>query len=61
MDPQKRIDYVRRIGRILYEEQPYTFFAWRKDFRSYWTYVKNFEDRYFRRPFIRTFPMWIER
>lgn len=61
MDKDKRIEYVRRIGRILYEEQPYTFFAWRKDFRSYWTYVKNFKDRYYRRPFIRTFPMWVER
>jgi peptide/nickel transport system substrate-binding protein len=61
MDPQKRIEYVQRIGRILYEEQPYTFFGWRNDFRSYWTYVKDFEKRYFRRPFIRTYPMWIER
>jgi len=62
MDPEKRIAAVRRIGRILYEEQPYTFFAWRTDFRGYWKWVHNVEEKpYFIRPFLRTFPFWIER
>ena len=62
MDLGKRIEMVRRIGRILYEEQPYCFFGWRNEFGVNRTYVKNVQEAEFRpRPFLRTFPMWIAR
>ena len=41
MDDAKRIEMVRRIGRILYEEQPYCFFGWRNVFGVNRSYVKN--------------------
>lgn len=62
MDPQERIQKVRRIGRILYEEQPYCFFAWQNSFTVHRSYVKNVEGHLYKmRPVLRTFPMWIER
>jgi ABC-type transport system substrate-binding protein len=62
MDPKKRIEYVRRIGRILYDEMPYTFFAWRKIFRSYHSYVKGVQEYpFYSRPLMRVFPFWVDR
>ena len=61
IDPQKRIELVREIGRTLYEEQPYCFFGWRGVFRVARSFVKNAKFEYRIRPFQRTYPMWIER
>ena len=61
MDPEKRIELVREIGRTLYEEQPYTFFGWRTNFNVARSYVKNAQYLYRITPFDRTFPMWIEK
>ena len=71
MDVPKRIQMVRRIGRILYEEQPYCFFGWRNAFGAHWSDLKNVGpidpkaaphgSWYFLRPFIRAFPMYVAR
>ncbi|MHC4941025.1 MAG: ABC transporter substrate-binding protein [Planctomycetota bacterium] len=61
MDPKERIKVIHRIGEILYEEQPYTFFAWQKTFQASWTYVKGVDRRYYIRPFFRAFPLGIDR
>jgi peptide/nickel transport system substrate-binding protein len=60
MDPAKRVAMVRRIGRLLYEEQPYCFFGWRNAFTVWWSDVKNVtEHEYKMRPFRRFFPMYV--
>ncbi len=62
MDPGKRVKAIQRIGRILYDEQPYTFFGWRQIFRGYWKHVKGVEEnRYYFRPLMRTLPFTIDR
>jgi len=62
MDEKKRAEMVRRIGRILYDEQPYCFFGWRNEFGVNRSYVKNVTEHESRtRPFQRVFPMWVER
>ena len=61
MDPKERVEAIHRIGRILYEEQPYTFFGWSNSFRAYWTRVHGLEENpYFIRPLWRTFPLWMD-
>jgi peptide/nickel transport system substrate-binding protein len=62
MDLGKRIEMVRRIGRVLYEEQPYCFFGWRSRLGANWSYLKNVLGHpYKMRPFMRLFPMWDSR
>ena len=61
MDPEERIKVIHRIGKILYEEQPYTFFAWSKSYFCNWKHVKNTEKGYFFRPFFRVYPLAIDR
>jgi peptide/nickel transport system substrate-binding protein len=62
MDPQKRVEHVHRIGRILYEEAPYTFFGWRRIFRAYHAHVKGVEENpFYTRPLMRIFPFWVVR
>ena len=61
MDLQERIKVIRRIGNILYEEQPYTFFAWQRSYFARWKHVKGTERNYFISPFFRMFPVAIER
>ncbi|MHC4956772.1 MAG: ABC transporter substrate-binding protein [Planctomycetota bacterium] len=62
MDAKRRVEIIHRIGRILYEEQPYTFFGWAKVFRCHWKHVKGWEDyRYYARPLLRFFPLWIDK
>ena len=60
-DPEERIKVIHRIGNILYEEQPYTFFGWSKSYFARWKHVKGTDKQYFIRPFFRTFPLAIER
>jgi len=62
MDPKKRVEIVRRIGAILHEDQPYTFFGWSKTFRAYWNHIHGVQENpYFIRPLIRFFPMWSDK
>src|SRR5204862_2349554 len=62
MDPEKRIEKVRAIGRILHEEQPCTFFGWAVAFGAHWSWLKNsVEHTYHQRPFIRPLPMWVDK
>lgn len=62
MDPAKRIEMVRKIGRILHEEQPYCFFGWRNAFSVWRSYVKNVTEHEYRiRPIRRFFPMYSTR
>jgi len=61
MDPKERIKVIHRIGNILYEEQPYTFFGWQRSYFAHWKHVKGTKRRYFIRPFFRIFPLGIER
>ncbi|MHC4450354.1 MAG: ABC transporter substrate-binding protein [Planctomycetota bacterium] len=61
MDPRERIRIIHRIGEILYEEQPYTFFAWQRSYQASWTYLKGVDRRFFIRPFFRAFPLAIQR
>lgn len=62
MNVEKRIEMVRKIGRILYEEQPTTFFAWQIVLGVHSASVHNVtEHTYKTRPFLRTFPMWVGR
>jgi peptide/nickel transport system substrate-binding protein len=62
MDLQKRIEKIRRIGRLLYEDQPYCFFGWRNGFGANWSDLKNVQGSwYFLRPFLRAFPMYVAR
>jgi peptide/nickel transport system substrate-binding protein len=61
MDPEKRAEKVRRIGRILYEEQPYCFFGWSSVFVAHRAYVKNVDELWKIRPFLRTYRMWVEK
>jgi ABC-type transport system substrate-binding protein len=59
IDPAKRTEMVRRIGRILYEEQPYCFFGWQNAFSVAWTYMKNVKEHPYKiRPFRRAYPIW---
>ena len=62
MDPKERVKVIHRIGRILYEEQPYTFMGWSRVYRSYWNYLHGLEENpYFIRPVWRSFPLWMTR
>jgi len=61
MDPEERIKVIHRIGNILYEEQPYTFFGWSKSYFGRWKHVKGTDKQYLIRPFFRTFPLAIDR
>ena len=62
MDPKRRVEIIHKIGRILYEEQPYTFFGWRNVFMCHWNRVGNWKHyKHYARPLLRTFPLWIER
>ena len=62
MNLDKRVALVRRIGRILYEEQPYMFFGWQSVYGANWSTVKNVSEHLFKyRPFLRTYSMWIQR
>ena len=62
MDPKRRIEIIHRIGKILYDEQPYTFFAWQRAYRCHWKQVKGW-DRYLynARPLPRWWALWIDR
>ncbi len=62
MDPAKRIEMVRQIGRILYEEQPYCFFGWRNVFAVNRSYVKGIQEHIYKfRPVMRSLPWWTEK
>ncbi|MEM8883579.1 MAG: ABC transporter substrate-binding protein [Planctomycetota bacterium] len=61
MDAEERIRIIHRIGEILYDEQPYTFFAWQRTFQASWKHVKGVENRFYIRPFFRLFPIGIHR
>ncbi len=59
MDLGKRIEMVRRIGRVLYEEQPYCFFGWQNALGVNWSYLQNvLGHEYKMRPFLRYLSMW---
>jgi len=61
MDPEERIEVIHRIGNILYEEQPYTFFGWQRSYFGHWKHVKNTDKRFYFRPFFRIFPLYVDR
>ena len=62
MDIEKRIEKVRKIARILHEEQPCTFFGWAVAFGARYSWLKNsIEHTYKTRPFIRPLPMWVDK
>ena len=62
MNVEKRIEMVRKIGRILYEEQPTTFFGWQVVLGVHASRVRNVTEHTYRtRPFLRSFPMWTSR
>jgi peptide/nickel transport system substrate-binding protein len=62
MDIQKRTEKARRVGRVILENHPVTFLGWARAKGSHWAWLKNpLGHTYKTRPFIRTFPMWVER
>jgi peptide/nickel transport system substrate-binding protein len=62
MDVEKRKEKARRVGRVIYEEHPVTFLGWVRVKGAHWAWLKNAtEHPYKTRPFIRTFPMWVDR
>jgi len=59
LDRTKRTQMIRRIGAILYEDQPYCFFGWQNVFNVNRSYMKNVkEHQYKMRPFRRAYPIW---
>jgi peptide/nickel transport system substrate-binding protein len=62
MDVEKRKEKARRVGRILFEEQPVCFIGWVNVYGAHWAWLQDATARSFKtRPFIRTFPMWVSR
>lgn len=62
MDPAKRIEKVRKIGRILFEAQPTCFIGWATVFGAHDKDLQNVTGHLFKtRPNLRTFPMWFAR
>jgi ABC-type transport system substrate-binding protein len=62
MDVEKRKEKARHVGRVLYEDQPVTFLGWVRVKGAHWAWLKNpLGHQYKIRPFIRTFPMWVDR
>jgi peptide/nickel transport system substrate-binding protein len=62
MDVEKRKEIARRIGRIIYEDQPCLFLGWANVRGVHWNWLKNsVEHAYKIRPFIRSLPMWVDR
>lgn len=59
LDPEQRIRMIRKIGAILYDEQPYCFFGWQNAFSVNRSYMKNVKEHPYKiRPFRRAYPMW---
>ncbi|MCC7136905.1 MAG: hypothetical protein IT460_00585 [Planctomycetes bacterium] len=62
MDVEARKEKARRVGRLLFEDQPVCFVGWSKTFGAHAKWLKNPIERQFKtRPFIRTLPMWVDR
>jgi peptide/nickel transport system substrate-binding protein len=62
MDVEKRKEKSRRVGRVIYEEIPVTFLGWIRVKGAHWSWLKGALDHQYKtRPFIRVFPMWVER
>jgi ABC-type transport system substrate-binding protein len=62
MDLGKRREKARRIGRLIYEDQPVTLIGWVDVYGAHWNWLHNaVEHAYKVRPFIRSFPMWVSR
>jgi len=57
-DRDERIELCRRFDRILYEEQPYTFFYVRKFVYCWWDELKRFELA-ITRPQTNSMPWWV--
>jgi len=57
-DQDERIGLCRRFDRILYEEQPYTFFYVRKYVYCWWDELKRFELA-ITRPQTNSMPWWV--
>jgi hypothetical protein len=62
MDVAKRTEKARRVGRVIAESHPVTFLGWVRTKGAHWAWLKNpLGHAYKTRPFIRSFPMWVER
>jgi peptide/nickel transport system substrate-binding protein len=62
MDVAKREEKVKRIAKILYEDQPVMFVAWDSVFGGHRSVVKNVNGHLHKeRPFQRTFSLWVVR
>lgn len=62
MDVEKRKAKARRIGRLIFADQPVVFLGWANTYGAHASWLKNALERQFKtRPFLRTLPMWIDR
>lgn len=62
MDIEARKAKAREIGRLIFADNPVCFIGWARTFGAHAKWLKNPLDKQFKtRPFIRTFPMWVDR